>query len=115
MTLQERLEKAKKLKRFDKKDYAEVIKKHPGASCFEFGCPDWEHDEEGKLNAWAVLALKKEEWGDPEDLENRVPFEQQHYQIEKEIVLWDNYQVGWSRMVDQGLVNDYWKEYDLWN
>ena len=44
-----------------------------------------------------------------------VPFEEQHYQAEKEDTQWNNMQHGWSKMVDQGVINDYWKNYQAWN
>lgn len=106
------LEECRQLKKYDRSQYWDLVKDGAGASPWDFGCPDWHHDETGAVNYWIPpsksILLKKE---DPE----KVPFEKQCYQPEKEEVIYENYRIGWSRMLDQGLINDYWRNYWDWN
>lgn len=106
------LEECRRLKKYDRSQYWELVSKGVPFAPWDFGCPDWHHDETGSVNYWipppeGILQTG----GDPA----RVPFEKQHYQPEKEERFYENYRVGWSRMVDQGLINDYWRHYWEWN
>lgn len=105
-------EELRNLKKHDRSEYWALVERGVPLSPWDFGCPDWHHDETGAVNYWvpppeSVLMTD----GDPA----RIPKEEQHYQSEKEETLYENCRVGWSRMVDQGLINDYWRHYWEWN
>lgn len=103
------LEECRQLKKYERSEYWVLRKKGIQPLPWEFGCPDWSHDETGAVNCWIPP--------DPDAvlLDDGIPFEEQHYQAEKEDTQWDNMQHGWSKMVDQGVINDYWKNYQAWN
>ncbi len=102
------LEECRRLKKWDRSEFWE----HPQEPPWFFGCPDYCHDETGAVNWWLPNPpeYKVEDYKPPE------PREKQLYpgnQLERS--RWDNDQVGWSKMVDLGIKNDYWRHYDEWN
>lgn len=104
------LEECRKLKQYNKEDYWKIVKEKGYLPPWLFGCPDFHHDESGKVCHWVSPDPKKEL---PEGQE--IPLEKQHYELEPETTQRDNMQVGWSKMVDQGICNDYWRHYNEWN
>lgn len=106
------LEECHKLKKFDKSKFWEIFEKEGSRPPWEFGCPDYHHDETGAVNFWLPPNPNAKRDNLPDD---RIPLEKQKYQTEPEDTQWNNLQRGWSGMVDLGIVNDYWRHYNEWN
>lgn len=73
------LEECRQLKKYERSEYWNLRKKGIQPLPWEFGCPDWSHDETGAVNCWIPP--------DPDAvlLDDGIPFEEQHYQAEKRI------------------------------
>lgn len=96
---------------YDKKDYWKLQAAGVMVTPQMFGCKDYMHNEKGEVDYWVppkpgvVLELH--------DMVS-IPLEKQHY-IEEVDQKEENMRTGWSHQVDQGLINQYWKEKEDWN
>lgn len=105
------LEECRRMKKWDKKDYYEVFVEFGPQPPWFFGCQDFCHDELGRVNYWMPNPPGYEPTGSTPE-----PRSKQLYNLYNlDRARWDNEQAGWSKMVDLGIRNDYWRNYHLWN
>lgn len=116
MYTEQDFENARKLKKYEPSQYWELRKAGIFTTPFDFGCVDWSHNYDGKIDEWVPNDPNRPPL--PEDFEDRlaVPVEKQSYNnLALEESQYNNCREGWSKRVDSGIVNDYWEHYDEWN